>query len=280
MAAHIQAIGMQVALLKTMGTFRKPQNVNFCTSESKLPQLMTQTEEAGRKDRKSPADVMKVLTDAFNVYYWIMTPGNDMLSDHCQEVDSQVLFYGNRIRKKGKAEETEFFEAFYSLFTAVTGFLKEHKETICDWKGTQDGAGAAAFYNAECSGGGTITTPEAPAQVTAAPVEEEKKQAPAKAAPAKAAGAKAPAAPIKEKRGAQWVCENFTDETIRFDDPEEVNKRVSFAFFNCNKCKIELVGKCQNVNIQSCKNTEIHVDRVVSQVEMFKCQAMKVYAKN
>lgn len=55
---------------------------------------------------------------------------------------------------------------------------------------------------------------------------------------------------------------------------------MSFAFFNCNKCKIEIVGKCQNVNIQSCKDTELHIDQVVSQVEMFKCQAMKVYAQN
>lgn len=57
-----------------------------------------------------------------------------------------------------------------------------------------------------------------------------------------------------------------------------MNKRVSFAFFNCTKCKIEIVGKCQNVSIQSCKNSEIHIDQVVSQVEMFKCQALKVYA--
>lgn len=216
MAAHITAMGMQVALFKTMGSFRKPPNVNFCTTESKLPQLMQQTEEAGRKDRKSPADVMKVLTDAFNVYYWIMTPGNDMLSDHCQEVDSQVLFYGNRIRKKGTDAEKEFFEAFYSLFTTVTGFLKDRKENICDWKGTQDGAGAAAFFTAECGSGSSSTT-AAPAQATAPA--EEKKEAPAKAAPAKAAP-KAAKAPVREKRGAQWVCENFTNETIRFDDPD------------------------------------------------------------
>jgi len=198
-----------------------------------------------------------------------------MLSDYLSEVDSQVLFYGNRIRTKGKAPEQEWFEAFYSLVGAFKTFLNERKETICDWKGTQDGAGAAAFFESQGSGATTAS----PVTATAAP--EEKKQPPAKAAAAaKPAGAKAAAAPLTELRGSKWVVENYTGETIRFDDPDQVHKRVSFDFFNCNRCKIEIVGKCQNVCIQNSKNTALHTDKLVSQVEMFKCQAMTVHAKN
>jgi hypothetical protein len=64
--------------------------------------------------------------------------------------------------------------------------------------------------------------------------------------------------------GYRWVIENWTNETFHFEDEEEVNKRVSFAFYNCNDCKIEIVGKCQNVSIQKSKKPEITVDKVIS----------------
>ena len=57
-----------------------------------------------------------------------------------------MLFYGNRIRKKGKDEEKEWFEAFNTVMEAFNGFLLPRSATICDWSGTQDGAGAAAFF--------------------------------------------------------------------------------------------------------------------------------------
>lgn len=62
------------------------------------------------------------------------------------------------------------------------------------------------------------------------------------------------------------------------DDEDEVNKRVSFAFYDCNKCNIKIVGKCQNISVQSCKGTTLEVDRLVSQVELFKCQAFNLRA--
>ena len=107
---------------------------------------MQAVDEAGKKDRKSPMDVMKVFTDGFQLFFWNTTPGNDLLSDYLTEIESQVLFYGNRIRKKGKEAEKAWFEAYNAWMTAHIAFIRERKEHICDWKGTQDGAGAAAFY--------------------------------------------------------------------------------------------------------------------------------------
>ena len=185
---------------------------------------------------------MKVVNDGFQLFFWHTTKGNDLLSDYLTEAESQVLFYGNRIRKKGKEPEKVWFEAFNAWMTAFIAFIRERREYICDWKGTQDGAGAAAFYASQSSAG-SATAASTPA--ASAPAEEQK-AAPAKAAPAKAAAAskKAPAAPSRELRGNKWVVENYTNETIRFDDPDQVNKRVSFEFFNCNKCTIQVVGKC------------------------------------
>ena len=85
------------------------------------------------------------------------------------------------------------------------------------------------------------------------------KVAPAKAAPKKAA----PKQPLKEKRGNKWVIENYTSETINFGE-EELDNRTTFEFFNCNKVEVHLVGKCQNITLQSCKGTKIHVDKVIS----------------
>ena len=162
--------------------------------------------------------------------------------------------------------------------SAFIAFVRERKEYICDWKGTQDGAGAADFFAAQASGNGSSASTAA---ATPAPVEEEKKvAAPTNPAPAKAAaGAKAPAEPTKRKQGMnKWIYENYTNETIVIDDPDVVNNRVSFTFFNMNKCNIKLVGKCQNISVQSCKGTTLETDMVVSQVELFKCQAFNLRA--
>lgn len=79
--------------------------MSFCTTGSKIVEFTNATDEAGKKDRKSPMDVMKVCVDGFQLFFWNTTPGNDMLNDYLTEIESQVLFYGNRIRKKGKEAE-------------------------------------------------------------------------------------------------------------------------------------------------------------------------------
>ena len=238
--------------------------------------MMQTVDEASKKDRKSPMDVMNVLKDGFQIFFWNTTPGNDMLSDYLTEMESQVLFYGNRIRKKGNDAEKEWFEAYNTWMTAFITFIRERKENICDWKGTQDGAGAAAFFAQQTTSvGGASATPAAAAKAP----EEEKKAAPAKPAPAKpAAGQKAPAEPSKKKVQSKWVYENYTNETIVISDPDEVNRRISFDFYNMNKCNIKIVGKCQNISVQSCKGTTLEVDQLVSQVELFKCQAFNLRA--
>ena len=76
----------------------------------------------------------------------------------------------------------------------------------------------------------------------------------------------------------KWVYENYTNETLVIDDPKEVTNRISFEFFNMTKCNIKIVGKCQNISVQSCKNTTLETDMVVSQVELFKCQAFNLRA--
>ena len=47
---------------------------------------MNSTDEAGKKDRKSPMDVMKVATDGYQLFFWNTTPGNDLLKDYLTEI--------------------------------------------------------------------------------------------------------------------------------------------------------------------------------------------------
>ena len=149
--------------------------------------------------------------------------------------------------------------------TAHKSFVEERKEFICDWRGKQDAAGAQAFFTAQ-SGGGQAEAPKGAATPKPAAAEE------TKAAPAKPAGPKkaAPKVPVKEKRGNKWVVENFSNETINFGE-DELDNRTTFEFFNCSKVEVNLVGKCQYMTIQSCKGFKIHVDKVISQIEIFKC---------
>ena len=63
-----------------------------------------------------------------------------------------MLFFGNRIRKNGKDAEKAWFEAYFAMMQAFVAFIGGKKEFICDWRGTQDGSGAAAFFAAQSSG--------------------------------------------------------------------------------------------------------------------------------
>lgn len=147
-----EAVQINGALLQTMAAFKTPADKKFCTTESAIVQLMQRTENSSKTDRKSPMDVMKVCTDGFQLFFWHTTPGNDLLGDYMTEIESQVLFYGNRIRKKGKDEEKAWFEAYNGMMQALKTFLITKKETICDWTGRQDSSGAAAFFTSQCSG--------------------------------------------------------------------------------------------------------------------------------
>ena len=51
--------------MSTMSSFRQPADVTFCTTGSKIVEFTNATDEAGKKDRKSPMDVMKVCVDGF-----------------------------------------------------------------------------------------------------------------------------------------------------------------------------------------------------------------------
>lgn len=44
--------------------------------------MVSDTEAAWKKDRKSPMDSMKVFQDGFQLFFWVTTPGNDLLVEY------------------------------------------------------------------------------------------------------------------------------------------------------------------------------------------------------
>ena len=85
---YIEAMKLQGALLTTMAKFRKPADISFAANGSPVVEMMQTVEAAGKKDRKSPMDVMNVLKDGFQLFFWNTTPGNDLLGDYLSEAES------------------------------------------------------------------------------------------------------------------------------------------------------------------------------------------------
>jgi hypothetical protein len=52
---------------------------------------------------------------------------------------------------------------------------------------------------------------------------------------------------------------------------------MTFNFFNCEKTKVIIEGKCKNVMFSKCKNLEIHIEETMSMTELLKCEAIKFY---
>jgi len=89
---------------------------------------------------------------------------------------------------------------------------------------------------------------QATASTQAAPVEEKKETAkPAEkvAAPVKKA-APAKKEPSKVQKWKTWEVSNYGAETVHFK-AEEVQTGMTFNFFNCEKTKIIIEGKCKNI---------------------------------
>lgn len=64
------------------------------------------------------------------------------MEDFLKEAESQILFYGNKIRMSDKAAEKAWFEAYFAIVKAFKTLIASKKDTICSWRGKEDGAGA------------------------------------------------------------------------------------------------------------------------------------------
>lgn len=78
---------------------------------------------------------MKVAQAGAQIFFWHTTKGNDAVEDFLKEGESQILFYGNKIRMSDKVAEKAWFEAYFAIVKAFKTFICSKKENICSWRG-------------------------------------------------------------------------------------------------------------------------------------------------
>ena len=75
-----------------------------------------------------------------------------------KETTGNIFFFANKILKEDKEAHTNWTNAYTNLATAIKDFIIPKKENILSWTGTEDGAGAKAFYEAECNSASTASS--------------------------------------------------------------------------------------------------------------------------
>lgn len=148
-------------------------------------------------------------------------------------------------------------------------FVKNNFPAVLKWTGAE--VAAEQVFKKHMSSLGSTTAPT--------PAPEEKKEEAPKAAPATKApaGKKEPPAPVKKLMFKTWEIANYINDTVEFS-AEEVQPGMTFNFFNCEKSKFKINGKCKNIMMSRCKKCEFTVEETISFVEVIKCEDTKIWA--
>ena len=83
--------------------------------------------------------------------------------------------------------------------------------------------------------------------------------------------------PKKKFVNRMWTFENYENETIKLEGPEQVDKNFVYNFFSCKNCKIIIVGKIKSIQMEGCQKIELSVDTVVSEVSFMNCKVIKAF---
>lgn len=110
-----------------------------------------------------------------------------------------------------------------------------------------------------------------------APVEQKKEEVKV-AAPVKKA-APVQRAPVRNFNNKKWTVENYVNDKVKFSGEEEVNKSYVMSFFACRDTEITVEGKVKSIMLEGCKKVTLHVDSVVSEINVMNSSSIKIFAK-
>lgn len=213
---------------------------------------------------KAPPNHIKTVLDGLSLFEWPFMAGDEVLIEHLKEIYSQLQFFGNKVLQLNKDKDTEWFVAYRELAKKFVDFFTARAETILNWTGKEDAAGAEAFINSGATAADTETTK---ANV------EEKKEAPKVAAkPAE----KKVKQPLRELRNKIWSVENYGAEEVVFGE-EEVEKNHRFSIVNCQGTTIRINAKCNVVMIEGSKKVSLYIDKIMNSVDIVNCQVVGVF---
>lgn len=145
-----------------MAQFKKPADTNFL----KGPYIPIAQDLLNVKDKdlKAPPNHIQSVSDAVTCFFWYTAPGQDDCVDFLKENHGNIFFYGNKILKQNSEKDTNWINALTELSGALKDFIIPRAETILNWTGNEDSAGAKAFFESQCSAGSSV--PQATPQQT------------------------------------------------------------------------------------------------------------------
>ena len=148
-------------------------------------------------------------------------------------------------------------------------FVKSNHPAILKWTGKD--ANAEAFFT-KASSGSSASPSEVKLETIPARGDNIKKEEVKK--PAAAPGKKVKE-PVKIKKWNTWEISDWKNDTLKFSG-DDVAPGVTFNFFNCEKLKVEIEGKCKNLMIQRGKKIDITIDEAISMMEVIKSEGIKI----
>nr|CCA23430.1 adenylyl cyclaseassociated protein putative [Albugo laibachii Nc14] len=177
-------------------------------------------------------------------------------------------FWGNKIRTEYKAanpSQIEFVSTFKSLLLGLMEYVKNHHVNGLQWnvKG-QD----VSSYKASSSSKTTETV--------SAKVEKEPETKKSITAPSNVKPMSTPKTAFCEQRGEHWFIEHQRDNVTTISDTH-LGQKV--YIFGCIDATIVMEGKVNTITLDSCKNTKLLFDDVVSSFEIINGKNIQAQCK-
>ena len=247
--------------MEAQSKFKKPSDLGFVGK--RVNELFNEIDTVQRKDMKAPPNHIKTVLDGLSLFSWPLMAGDEVLIEHLKETYDQIQFYGNKVLQLSKDKDTEWFVAYRDLAKKFVDFFTARAESVLNWTGKDDAAGAEAFIS---SGASTVAEP------AKAAVEEKKEPAKVVAKPAE----KKVKQPVRQLRNKIWSVENYGQEEVVFTE-EEVEKNHRFSIVNCQGTTIRITAKCNVVMIEGSKKVNLYVDKIMNSVDIVNCQVVAVF---
>jgi hypothetical protein len=162
-----------------------------------------------------------------------------------------------------KEVDKMWYRAIRKVHYRLKDFIVANFPTICKWQGENEDA--LSFYEGSVEGAKCLLGDQAVAATTQpapVPVKKEVPSGGATAAPAKKP-AKVVKQPTMVKKGMIWEFADYNKETLKLE-AHQIDSKMSYNFFNCERCNIVIPGKIKTVLMSRCKGTKLQVDEVIS----------------
>jgi hypothetical protein len=157
-----------------------------------------------------------------------------------------------------KPADKEWYRALRKVHYNFAEFVKANFPKIVTWSGEIDDI--ESFHEGSMNGamdmfGEAVSAPSMP---VVQPAPQEKKEVPTAGAPAKAVAKPAPKKkePMMVKKGMIWEFADYNKATIKLEE-EQVDPKMTYNFFNCERCVIIIPGKIKGVMLSRCKGSKL-----------------------